>query len=265
MPSESLDSLLLELEESKRRFGGDNSAHLEKLLDSLDRRRFPDPDSLIRFHEALLFIRAYPQSRAVLLLADRLLTTVFDRVERLKAAGEDLTPFDYIENSGIAGTQLHGMYSYGIARWLASRHRASTEIDWERLERKERLGTNLPGLIPLLDEDSLTEANIPYRTWIQSAKQRRRTDLAWLVESLEKSPLSEKEKSTLYDSLELWIRWEMGDSRVSRTRNIRGTRNNFYHRGPLIRRSEVSLDKEMATRLSVEKLSLKRGQAVLDN
>ena len=265
MPSESLDSLLLELEELKRRFGGDNAARLEKLLDSLNRRRFPDSDSLVRFHEALLFIRAYPPSRAVLLLADRLLTTVFDRVQRLKAVGEDLTSFDYIENSGIAGTRLHGMYSYGIARWLATRHRASTEIDWERLERKERLGTNLPGLIPLLDEDSLTEANIPYLTWIESAKQRRATDLAWLVESLEKSPLSEKGKSTLYDSLELWIRWEMGDSRVSRTRNIRGTRNIFYHRGPLIRRSEVSLDKEMATRMSFEKLSQKRGQAVLDN
>ena len=265
MPSESLDSLLLELEESKRRFGGDNSARLEKLLDSLDRRRFPDSDSLIRFHEALLFIRAYPQSRTILLLADRLLASVFDRVERLKVSGGDLTPFDYIENSGIAGTRLHGMYSYGIARWLASRHRASTEIDWERLERKERLGTNLPGLIPLLDEDSLTEANIPYLNWIQSAKRRRTTDLAWLVESLEKSPLPEKEKSTLYDSLELWIRWEMGDSRVSRTRNIRGTRNIFYHRGPLIRRSEVSLNKEMATRLSVEKLSLRRGRAILDN
>ncbi|MEK6299194.1 MAG: hypothetical protein AABO41_00605 [Acidobacteriota bacterium] len=264
MPSDSLDRLLRELEESKRRFGGDNAVRLERLLDSLARRRFQDSDPLIRFHEALLFIRAYPQSRAVLRLVDSLLSSFGERVERLRAAGEDMTPFDYIENSGIAGTTLHGMYSYGIARWLAERHRASVEIDWERLERKERLGTNLPRLIPLLDEDSLTEANTPYLTWIRSAKRGRTSDMAWLIECLQKSPLSEKEKSTFYDSLELWIRWEMGDSLTSRSRNIRASRKMFYHRGPLIRRSEVSLDKEMDLPLPFEKLSLSRGKTILD-
>ena len=264
MPSDSLDHLLTELEESKRRFGADNAVRLEKLLVSAARRVFPDSDSLIRFHEALLFIRAYPQNRAILRLADNLLASFDERVERLRSTGEDMTPFDYIENSGIAGTTLHGMYSYGIARWLAERHRMSTEIDWERLEKKERLGTNLPRLVPLLDEDSLTEANIPYLIWIRAAKNRKTSDLAWLIERLEKSPLSEKEKSTLYDSLELWIRWEMGDSRTSRTKNIRAPRRVFYHREALIRRSEVGLAKELASPLPIERLSLNQGKSILD-
>lgn len=262
--TDSLDQLLSELEGSKRRFGADNAARLERLLRSLARRRFHDSDPLIRFHEALLFIRAYPQSRAVLRLADKLLASFGDRLDRLRSSSEDMTQFDYIENSGIAGTTLHGMYSYGIARWLVERHRASVEVDWERLERKERLGTHLPRLIPLLDEDSLTEANIPYSTWIHSAKTRKTSDLAWLIERLEESLLSQKDKSTFYDSLELWIRWEMGDSKTSRTRNIRTPRRIFYHRRTLIRRSEVSLDKEISSPLAVEKLSLRRGSAILD-
>jgi hypothetical protein len=264
MPSDSLDRLLTELEDSKRRFGADNAVRLEKLLVSAARRRFPDSDSLIRFHEALLFIRAYPQSRAILRLADNLLASFDERVERLRSTGGDMTQFDYIENSGIAGTTLHGMYSYGIARWLAERHRISVEIDWERLEKKERLGTHLPRLVPLLDEDSLTEANIPYLTWIRAAKNRRTSDLAWLIERLEKSPLSEKEKSTLYDSLELWIRWEMGDSRTSRTKNIRAPHRVFYHREPLIRRGEVLLAKELDSPLPLKKLSLTQGKSILD-
>jgi hypothetical protein len=264
MPSDSLDRLLTELEESKRRLGADNAVRLEKLLVSAARRRFLDSDSLIRFHEALLFIRAYPQSRAILRLADNLLASFDERVERLRSTGEDMTAFDYIENSGIAGTTLHGMYSYGIARWLAECHRMSVEIDWERLEKKERIGTNLPRLVPLLDEDSLTEANIPYLTWIRAAKNRRTSDLAWLIERLEKSPLSEKEKSTLYDSLELWIRWEMGDSRTSRTKNIRAPQRVFYHREPLIRRADVLLAKEINSPLPLEKLSLTQGKSILD-
>ncbi|HWO01214.1 MAG TPA: hypothetical protein VNS63_18285 [Blastocatellia bacterium] len=264
MPSDSLDRLLRELEESKRWFGADNPCRLRLLLRSLGRRRFQDSDSLIRFHEALLFIRAYPQSREILELADKLLASFGERVGRLRSVCEDMIPFDYIENSGIAGTTLHGMYSYGIARWLAERHRASAEIDWERLERKERLGTNLPKLIPLLDEDSLTEANIPYLTWIHAAKKRRMSDLAWLIDRVEKLPLSEKEKSTFYDSLEIWIRWEMSEPRTSRTENIRAPRKVFYHRGPLIRRAEVSIATELSSSLPIDKLSLNQGKAILD-
>ncbi|MFY9608908.1 MAG: hypothetical protein WAU45_09880 [Blastocatellia bacterium] len=264
MPSDSLNRLLSELENSKRHFGVDNAVRLERLLRSLARRHFPDSDSLIRFHEALLFIRGYPQNRAVLRLADKLLASFGERVDRLRSSSEDMTPFDYIENSGIARTTLHGMYSYGIARWLAQHHRASVEIDWERLEKKERLGTNLPRLIPLLDEDSLTEANIPYLTWIHSAKKRRTSDLAWLIERLEKSLLSEKDKSAFYDSLELWIRWEMGDSRTSRTRNIRARRRIFYHREPLVRRNEVSIAKELNSPLPIKKLSPNQGKVILD-
>lgn len=264
MPSDSLDRLLTKLEDSKRRFGADNAVRLERLLHSLARRRFPDSDSLIRFHEAILFIRAYPQSRGGLRLADNLLASFGERVDRLRSSSEDMTPFDYIENSGIVRTTLHGMYSYGIARWLAERHRASVEIDWERLEKKDRLGTNLPRFIPLLDEDALTEANIPYLAWIHSAKKRRTSDLAWLIERLEEALLSEKDKSRFYDSLELWIRWEMGDSRTSRTRNIRARRRIFYHREPLVRRSEVSIAKELNSPLPIKKLSLNQGKVILD-
>jgi hypothetical protein len=156
------------------------------------------------------------------------------------------------------------MYSYGIGRWLTERHRARVEIDWERLEKKDRLGTNLPRLIPLLDEDSLTEANIPFLAWIHSSKKRRTSDLAWVIERLEKSQLSEKEKSRFYDSLELWIRWEMGDSRTSRTRNIRERRRIFYHSEPLIRRNEVSIARELSSPLSVKKLPHNEGKVILD-
>lgn len=264
MPADSLERLLAKLEASKRRFGADNAVRLEELLRSLAGRRFDDSDSLIRFHEVLLFIRAYPQSPALVRLADNLLASFGERVERLRSSGEDMTPFDYIENSGIVRTTLHGMYSYGIARWLAASHRARVEIDWERLERKERLGTNLPGLIPLLEEDSLTEANIPYIAWIHAAKDQGESDLQWLIDRIEGSSLSEKERSRLYDSLELWIRWDMGDAQTSRTRNIRARPRIYYHRGPLIRRSEVSLDKAMSSPLPMEKLSLNDGKVMLD-
>jgi hypothetical protein len=263
MSSASLIQWLDELDEAKRSFGT-GGARVEKLLASLAVLEFPNVESLIRFHEALLFICAYPQSPKSLQLAEAALASFADRVERLRSSGEDLTAMDYIEYSGIAGTVLHGAYSYGVARWLVDKHRPDVEVDWERIEKKERLGLILPRIIPLLEEDSLVEANVPYMDWVRSAKKRRASDLAWIVESFERSGLSEKEKSTLYDSLELWIRWEMGRSPTSRTMNKRKPRKIFYHTEPLIRRSEVSLAKEINSPLPMRKLSRAEGRAILD-
>lgn len=264
MSSDSIEQLLDQLDEAKRGFGTDDGSRVEKLLDSLAKREFQDVESLIRFHETLLFICAHPQSRKALKLAEAALSSFVDRVEKLRLSGEDFTPFDYIEYSGIAGTVLHGAYSYGIARWLVEKHRAAVEVDWERIENKARLGLILPQIIPLLAEDSLVEANIPYCDWIQSAKDARTSDLAWIIENFEQSGLSEKEKSTLYDSLELWIRWEMGRARTSRTMNRRKPRKIFYHTKPLIRRNEVSLAKEINSPLLMKRLSRAEGEAVLD-
>ncbi|HKP87180.1 MAG TPA: hypothetical protein VJZ26_13840 [Blastocatellia bacterium] len=263
MPSESLDRLLDQLDEARRSFGGDG-ARAEKLLSSLSRRSFPDAHSLIRFHEALLFVRAYPQSRDAMRLAEAALDGFADRVEQLLSSGEDPIAFDYIEYSGIAGTVLHGAYSYGIARWLVDKHRANVEVDWERFEKKERLGLILPRLIPLLYEDALVEANVPYREWIGATKGRNSSDLAWLVEGFERSSLSEKEKSALYDSLEMQIRWEMDRSQASRTLNRSKPRKIFYHTRPLIRRTDVSIAKEVNSPLTLERLSRAEGEAVLD-
>jgi len=264
MPQDSLDQWLDELDEARRAFGADDGARVELLLAELKGREFTDAESLIRFHEALLFICAYPQSHAVRRLAESLLDSFAARLEHLYALGIDLLTFDYIEYSGMAGTTLHGRYSYGFARWLVENHGASVEIDWSQSENKERLGIGLPRLVPLLEEDSFVEANVPYREWIRTARGRKPSDLAWLVESFERSSLSEKEKSARYDALELWIRWELGQAKYSRTKNRRAPRKIFYHPAPLIRRNEVQLEKEIRAPLAITKLSLADGKAALN-
>ena len=261
----SLEHLLSKLEESKRTFGASKGARTERLLSLLGRRRFPDVDSLIRFHEALLFVRSHPQSVAAFRVADRLLSSFNKRIEGLRATGAELTPLDYIENSGIAGTTISGTFSYDIVRFLINRHPATVDADWEASHKAERLGSTLPRFLPLLYEDSLVEANIPYLSWLRAAKGSRRDDLEWLVRRFEQLDLSEREKAELFDSLELRVRWNLGNSRASRTLNKRNVRKVFYHTEALIRRSEVSLDKEFAgPPLEVEKLSKAAGLAMQD-
>jgi hypothetical protein len=259
----SLDHLLSRLEKAKMQFGAD-SALTEKLLMALSRRRFRDADSLARFHEALLFIRSHPQSPAAFQAAEALLSNFHQRVDHLRASGADLTPLDYIEYSGIAGTVISGTFSYDIARFLVDRYPARVDAYWNEPAKPERLGATLPRFLPLLYEDSLVEANIPYLTWIDEATHKRRR-LKWLIQRFEGLKLDGRQKAELYDSLGLRIRWDIGDSRASRTRNMRRVRNVFCHTGPLIRRGEISLDKEFQSEpFELKKLSRAQGQAMQD-
>ncbi|HLG16844.1 MAG TPA: hypothetical protein VJH03_20425 [Blastocatellia bacterium] len=265
MRSDPLDRLLTRLEALKGRFGDGDGARTERVLAQFDCRTFDDAESLIRFHEVLLFLRAYPQSPEVLQRTESVLSSFHERIERLAASGADMTPFDYIEASGIAGTAISGRFSYEIVRWLAERYPSEVNVDWDRYERTERLGATLSLFLPLLHEESLVEANIPYREYLRAVTRSNKRGVHWLLDRFEELPRSRRERAGLYDLLELPIRWELGATRASRTRLRRKVQKVFFHTGPLIRRSEVSLSAELdSPPIPVEKLSRRAGEAILD-
>jgi hypothetical protein len=82
---------------------------------------------------------------------------------------------------------------------------------------------------------------------------------------IEKFPLSDHDKAELYDSLRLPLRWDIGNARMSRTRNWERKGKLFYHHAPLISRSQVSLVKELTKKPpTLIKLSHQRGERVMD-
>lgn len=264
MPAQTLARLLERLEASKRPSVLDE-ARLIKLLDQLDRRRFTDAHELIRFHETLLFMRAYPQSPRHLKRVEAILQTFTKRIQHLQSIDADLSPFSDSEVSGIAGTSLTGSFSYAVARWLVARHPSEVTIDWEGYEDSARLGETLPRFIPLLEEESLVEANIPYAAWLRAAHGPRRRELVWLIKRFESLPLMDTEKAELYDSLKLYLHWQPRDFKITRTGMKRKARSIFYHERPLLSRREVSLIEELnGPPLPVKKLSRSEGERVLD-
>ncbi|MBA3804660.1 MAG: hypothetical protein H0X14_02970, partial [Acidobacteria bacterium] len=265
MPSESLERLLARLDELKRHAGAREAERTLKTLSLLAVHHFPDADSLIRFHEMLLFLRAYPQSRTVLNRVERILPSFPRRIELLRRSDADLDAFEELEMSGIAGTSLTSIFSYYIARWLARRHATEAEIDWEGYEDTARLGASWPRFLPLLEEDALVEANVPYLSWLRAARGRSNRDIPWLIERFERLPIPEREKAEAYDALKLWIRWKPADFRATRTGMKMRVRDIFYQEEPLLRRSDVSLAREMnGPPLPLNRLARREGAHVLD-
>src|SRR6266436_7186925 len=245
MTANSLDRQLTELEAFRYRFGPGESARVAKLLSRLDAERFADPALLIRFHEALLFLRAFPQGPAVIRVTERILTSFHEKVEVLRKGGADMDDFDTFEVSGIAGTQMEDTLSFDVARWLVQRMTDKVEIAWENYEPGRELGTTGPRFIPLLGDDAYVEADTPWRRWLEAAAGKKRAP-AWLISRFEQLPLPPQQKAELYESLRVPLRWNLENSVISRTRNWKPLRSSFYHRifyqtTPLISRSQVSL------------------------
>src|SRR5436190_16864003 len=104
MNHSSIEKLLDRLEEAKRRFDEKGQAQISACLEKLSRIRFQDATLLLRFHEILLFIRAYPPDETIFKQSEALLASFHERVESLRAEGADMSPLDYAEVSGIVGT-----------------------------------------------------------------------------------------------------------------------------------------------------------------
>jgi hypothetical protein len=271
MAANSLDRQLTQLEAHRYRFGRHEAARVVKLLKQLDAARFPGSPSLIRFHEALLFLRAFPQESGVVHATERILNSFHKKVEALREVSADMDDFDTFEVSGIAGTQMEDTLSFDVASWLVNirRMRNKVEIAWDNYEPGRELGTTGPRFIPLLDDDAYVEADTPWHQWLEAAAGKKRVS-AWLISRFEQLPLTPQQKAELYESLRLPLRWSLENSVISRTRNWKSVRSVFYHRifyhtTPLISRSQVSLADELAKRPpQLTKLSRKQGEQVMD-
>jgi hypothetical protein len=263
MVSSSLDRLLQQLEESRSHFGRGESTRVVELLSTLGKRKFPDTASLIRFHEALLFLRAFPHGPEVVRQSERLLRDFSRRVEQLEKAGADMDDFDPLEVSGIAGTVMQDTLSFDVMRWLVERI-LDVEIVWDDYAEERAMAAVWPRLMPLLEEDGDIEPNVPWQQWLQTAAGNKNRNLQWLVRQFARLPVSDVEKALLYDSLRLPVRWKLGNERISRTRNWQPMRPIFFHREPMITRGEVSLARELAQAPVLHRLSAKQGKTVVE-
>ena len=265
MAAKALDRQLTQLEASRYSFGRNEAASAVKQLNRLNAARFPDSASLIRFHEALLFLRAFPQAPNVVRATERILNSFHKKVEALRKAGADMDDFEPIEVSGIAGTEMEDTLSFDVASWLIKRMTGKVEIAWENYDPGRELGTTGPRFMPLLEDDAYVEADTPWRRWLETAAGKKTASAAWLIKRFEQLQLPVQQKAELYESLRVPLRWNLGNSSIARTRNWKPVPSVFYHSEPLISRSQVSLAAELARRPpQLTKLSRQQGDKIMD-
>lgn len=261
----SINHLLDQLDVLKTRFGSRESRSVVHVLSRIARLTITDGDTLIRFHETLLFLCAYPSSARVRQLAQSLLRTFGKRVSTLREADADLTALESPEVSGIDGTSVTDTFSYYIVRWLLSRHASQIKFDWDWFDDENRVAEAWPRFMPLLEEDAFVEANVPYPNWLRAASGSRRRELPWLLKQFERLPLADKEKAEAYNAQKLYVTWtpSFRESRTGMRMPI--AKRVFYHRERLIQRRDVSLKQELENPPpTLKPLSPRQGETILD-
>ena len=136
-PARSAAARLTELDRIRAEFGPGWPQRKRALLDGLERARLASARAVAKLHELLIFLRAYPDDRALL-----------EQVERMLAGFEqrsDLREFRAaLADSGIAGTTIHFPFFAETAWRLAARFPGNLELDWDAVTEPDRLERWLP-------------------------------------------------------------------------------------------------------------------------
>jgi len=257
---EGAQPLIVLLTSVKHRFTRADGEAKAKILRALRKLEIRDVFPLVQFHETLCFLRAYPDTLEILRLVEEALQGFPARVDLVKAIGHP-SELKKLQDTGIAHTTTYYPYPRAMAKWLVQNFPDDVELDWEDEEGLDKIRSILPFIVAYAENDALDDEQISLRDWVRAAKgDRRASDLQWLLEALDGSPLPPEAIRTLYEGAELLVGWELKDPANSRTLAEFPTQRIFYHK-EMLSREQVDFLREIRKPL----LGLKRMSAAMGN
>jgi hypothetical protein len=242
------------LERHKDRFGAGAAAAKLVLLARLDRTRLRTPRQVVRLHEALCFMLAYPGDPVVLAAVEHLLERFADRadLQRHRAA---------LADSGIAGTAIRFRFFWPSALWLAGRWPDRLTLDRTDGDAEEAIARALPLLVTPAEAAALRELDLPGYDTLDRLRGQE-TDAAFLVRRVAAMPGDSFTREAFFDAIDASFELAPGRDTPART-------NPKLAFAPVafsdIRRGRPDLRAELRRApLSVKRLSAAAGRAVVD-
>ena len=159
-------TLLRRLEKVRLEYTGDAAARKLDLLKRLARARLPDAKAVLRLHEVVCFLRAYPDDAEVRAQVEAM-ARGFARRADLKAFADELI------DSGIAGTETYYSFYARAAAWLAEKWPERLHVDWAEFGKEDLLYSRLSLIARWAETPGLDEGEGELRDWIARMKGPR--------------------------------------------------------------------------------------------
>jgi hypothetical protein len=248
---------LVDLDRTRVLYGAGVAVRKRELLVALEGARLERARDILRLHEALCFLRAYPDDQEVLAQVERMLKA-FDRRPDLVRHARAL------ENSGVAGTAIRFRFFDPTAHWLEARWPDLLRIDWPTFEQAHRVQNLLPLFAAFAESPALDELDRGVRDWIDRLRAPAESDAAFLIAGFRRAFSSVEAREKIWDELDAPIVLQPGPGTPARGREwLRGAPQGFQ-RVPLDRSRPDLATEAMRPPLAVRRLSRRRGQEVVD-
>jgi len=189
---------LRELDGLKYDFSTSATARKIELLAELESSRLTSAPDVEQLHSLLKFSRAFPESRAILTVVERMLEGFENRADLRKHRRA-------LADTGIAGTTLNFRFYWLTAIWLWHRCAPQLAIDWREWENREKLEELLHLLLPFTETPALDSVGYSSREWVDSLRCPDESDAEFVIRRFEtlRVPVPMREK--LYEDLDIPI------------------------------------------------------------
>jgi len=202
---------LVALERTKDVYGAGAAEAKLALLARLERMRLSTAREVERLHEALCFLRAYPDDARVLARVERILAGFDSRA--------DLRRHRFaLADTGIAGTPIYYRFFWATARWLARRWPGRLRLVRADAEAEDAIGKALPLLVTSAEAAALGALKPPGYAAIDRLRARGETDAAFLLKRVGAMPGDAFTREAFFDAFDASFELEPGPDTPARTR-----------------------------------------------
>ncbi len=195
------------------------------------------PSVLVAYHDCLLCLLAYPETRSLRDTARTELARVADAARAIVAKGPARARAK-LANTGVAWTPVTISFGWDIARWLVRRFPTRAEID-SFGDDGVPLATILAASLPAMEFELAATDDASSELLAGATEGHPGTRLAWLVAAFERLPCTDALREHLFDALQPFTVIDPADSMLSRT-FVRGlAAPTFFHRDGLVRHVDL--------------------------
>jgi hypothetical protein len=210
------------------RFGGDAAAEKTSLLARCAACALTDAAALVEYHDALLFLLAYPETPALRAAAQR-------ELERVAVAAPTLTSATArarraLAGSGLPGSATSATFSLDIARWLVTRHPGRALLDGFAADASS-VADLLTVALPALEAETVAAGADDATALVASLAGPRARPLDWLVATVDRIDASDAVRAHLFDTLRPFVALSANAGALSRTFARGLARPVFHHAG----------------------------------
>ena len=208
------------------RFGAVAAAEKSDRLARCAACALTDASVLLEYHDALLFLLAYPETPALAGAARRELARVAAAAAAL--AGGTTRARRTFAGSGLPGSTTTATFSLDIARWLVARHPGRAVLDGFA-DGAAAVAETLIVALPALEAETVAAGADDAMALVASLAGERARPLDWLVATIDGLQAADAVRAHLFDALRPYVALTADAGALSRSFARGLAQPTFFH------------------------------------